>query len=59
MLRSKADELLKRINNEEKFEEVALNVSDDLSKIYDGDLGYFNSGQAVQEFEDALIKMKV
>lgn len=59
VLRSKADRLLKRINNGEKFEELAINESDDLSKINGGDLGYFHSGQAVQEFEDALMKMKV
>jgi len=58
-LRLKAEALLKRLNAGEKFEELALNESDDLSRIKGGDLGYFHAGQAVAEFEEALLKMKV
>ena len=58
-LRARAEALLKRINNGERFEEVASNESDDLSKIKGGDLGPFHLGQTVAEFEEALVKMKV
>ena len=58
-LRARAEALLKRINNGERFEEVASNESDDLSKIKGGDLGSFHLGQTVAEFEEALVKMKV
>jgi len=57
-LRLKAEALVKRLNNGEKFEDLALNESDDLSKIKGGDLGYFHLGQAVAEFEQALLTMK-
>lgn len=57
--RANADAILKRIKNGEKFEEIAINESDDPSKIKGGDLGYFHSGQAVLEFDEALAKMKV
>lgn len=58
-LHERAEALLKRINNGEHFEDVAINESDDLSRIKGGDLGYFHLGQAVAEFEDALVKLKV
>lgn len=58
-LRVRADELLKRVSNGEPFENVAANESDDPSRIKGGDLGYFHLGQAVAEFEDALVKLKV
>lgn len=57
-LRLKAETLLKRIKNGENFEDLALNESDDLSKIKGGDLGYFHRGQAVAEFEATLLTMK-
>lgn len=57
-LRLKAEALVKRLHNGEKFEDLALNESDDLSKIKGGDLGYFHLGQAVAEFEAALLSMK-
>lgn len=58
-LKLKTENLLKRIKAGEKFEEVAENESDDLSKIKGGDLGYFHAGQTVPEFEEALLKLKV
>lgn len=59
VLRAKADTLLKRIKDGERFEEIALNESDDLSKIKGGDVGYFHAGQTVAEFEEALVTLKV
>lgn len=57
--RVNADAILKRIKDGEKFEEIAINESDDPSKIKGGDLGYFHAGQTVAEFEEALTKLKV
>lgn len=59
VLKEKAEKLLKRIQAGEKFDEVAMNESDDFSKIKGGDLGYFHAGQTVAEFEEALLKLKV
>lgn len=58
-LKEKTEKLLKRIQAGEKYEEIAINESDDLSKIKGGDLGYFHAGQTVAEFEEALLKLKV
>lgn len=58
-LKTKAENLLKRIKAGEKFEEIAINESDDLSKIKGGDLGYFHAGQTQPEFDAALFKLKV
>lgn len=55
----KAEALLKRIKAGEKFEELARKESDDLTKIKGGDLGYFHAGQSVEEFEAAIVKLKV
>ncbi|MSN26259.1 MAG: hypothetical protein GJV46_10385 [Geobacter sp.] len=59
VLRAKAEALLKRIKGGEKFEEIALNESDDPSKIKGGDLGYFHAGQTIGEFDAAVTKLKV
>lgn len=56
--RANADDILKRIKGGENFEEIAINESDDSSKIKGGDLGYFHAGQAVPEFDEALSKLK-
>lgn len=58
-LKTKTEDLLKRIKAGEKFEEIAINESDDLSKIKGGDLGYFHAGQTAAEFEEALLKLKI
>lgn len=58
-LKTKTEKLLARIKAGEKFEEIAINESDDLSKIKGGDLGYFHAGQTAAEFEEALLKLKV
>ncbi|MFZ2948318.1 MAG: peptidylprolyl isomerase, partial [Desulfuromonadaceae bacterium] len=58
-LKTKTEDLLKRIKAGEKFEEIAINESDDLSQIKGGDLGYFHAGQTAAEFEEALLKLKI
>ncbi|MGB9081406.1 MAG: peptidylprolyl isomerase, partial [Desulfuromonadaceae bacterium] len=58
-LKAKAEDILKRIKAGEKFEEIAINESDDASRVKGGDLGYFHSGQTVPEFEEAILKLKV
>lgn len=58
-LKTKTEDLLKRIKAGEKFEEIAINESDDGSKIKGGDLGYFHAGQTQPEFDAALFKLKV
>jgi len=58
-LHSRAEEILNRLKKGEKFEELALRESDDLSRIKGGDLGYFHAGQTVEEFEAALLKLKI
>lgn len=55
----KAEALLKKVMAGAKFEELAINESDDASRIKGGDLGYFHAGQLVSEFEAALVKLKV
>lgn len=57
--RANAEAILKRIKGGEKFEAIAINESDDPSKIKGGDMGYFHVGQAAPEFEEALKKLKV
>jgi parvulin-like peptidyl-prolyl isomerase len=58
-IRARAENILKKIKKGANFEELARNESDDLTKIKGGDLGYFHSGQTVEEFEVALKKLKV
>lgn len=58
-LRASADAIMKRLKDGEKFEEIAVNESDDDSKNKGGDLGYFHAGQTIPEFNDALTKLKV
>ena len=56
----KAEEIIEKIKNGEKFDDLAKKYSDDTgSKEKGGDLGYFNTGAMVKEFEDAAFKLKV
>lgn len=58
-IRTKAEDILKKITKGADFGELARTESDDLTKIKGGDLGYFHAGQSVEEFEAALFKLKV
>lgn len=58
--KNKAEELIKRIENGEDFDTLAKENSDDTgSKENGGDLGFFNKGEMVEEFEDAAFNLKV
>jgi peptidyl-prolyl cis-trans isomerase C len=58
--KAKADELRKQIVAGAKFEELAQKESDDVgSGSQGGDLGEFNRGQMVPEFEKAAFEAKV
>lgn len=53
-----AKQLLTKIRNEEKFEELAKKFSTCPSASAGGDLGEFNRGQMVPAFELAFLKAK-
>lgn len=56
---TKIQEIRKRIEGGEKFEDVAKQVSDDVSnKDQGGDLGWFGRGRMVKEFEDAAFALE-
>ena len=58
--KEKAEELIKKLNDGAKFDELAKENSDDTgSKEKGGDLGYFNKGDMVKEFEEAAYALKV
>jgi parvulin-like peptidyl-prolyl isomerase len=59
ILEKKAKELAAKAKNNEDFYNLAYYNSDDRSKYVGGDLGYFQEGQTVPEFEEAVMKMKV
>lgn len=54
-----AKEIIKKLDNGEKFEDLAKEYSDDSSASDGGNLGYFNRGEMVSEFEEAAIKLEV
>lgn len=57
---NEAKEIKKKLDAGASFEELAKQESQDLlSKEKGGDLGYFNSGRMVPEFETAAYKLKV
>ena len=57
---NKANELIDQLNNGADFSELAQANSDDTgSAANGGDLGYFNKGQMVQEFEEAAYALGV
>lgn len=58
--KKKAEEIIERIKNGEDFSELAKEFSDDEgSKKNGGSLGYFNTGEMVEEFEKAAYKLQV
>lgn len=54
-----AKDIIKKLNNGEKFADLAKKYSSDSSASDGGNLGYFNRGDMVTEFEDAVVALKV
>lgn len=54
----KANEVISKLNNGEDFATLAKEYSQDGSKEDGGDLGWFNRGEMVTEFEEASIKLE-
>lgn len=55
----KAKDIIKKIKNGESFDDLAKEYSDDTSnKDKGGDLGYFNTGDMLEEFEKAAFALK-
>lgn len=56
---NKAKEVIKRLNNGEKFEDLAKELSDDEGSAKEGgDLGYFSKGKMVDEFENGVVALE-
>lgn len=55
----KAKDIIKKLDKGEKFEDLAKEYSKDGSASDGGDLGYFNRGEMVTEFEEAAVELKV
>ena len=54
-----AKSIIKKLDNGEKFDDLAKEHSDDESNASNGgDLGFFNKGVMVAEFEDAAYKLE-
>ena len=58
--KEKAEKLIDELNDGADFSTLAKENSDDTGSAVDGgDLGYFNKGQMVKEFEEAAYALKV
>lgn len=58
--KAKAEDLIKKLKDGADFDTLAKENSDDTgSAEKSGDLGYFNKGDMVEEFENAAYKLKV
>lgn len=58
--KKKAEEIIEKLKAGEDFSALAKEYSEDTgSKENGGDLGYFNTGDMVSEFEDAAYSLKV
>ena len=58
--KKKAKDLIEQLNNGADFGTLAKENSDDTGSAQNnGDLGYFNKGQMVKEFEEAAFNLKV
>lgn len=55
----KAKDIIKKLDKGEKFEDLAKEYSKDSSASDGGNLGYFNRGEMVTEFEEAAVKLEV
>ena len=56
----KAKSIIQRLDDGEDFEELAKEYSEDAGNKDDGgNLGFFNRGAMVQEFEEAAIKLEI
>lgn len=56
--KKEAEEVISKLNNGEKFSDLAKKYSDDGSSSNGGGLDWFNRGDMVSEFEDAAIKLE-
>jgi len=56
--KTKIEAALKKIKSGAKFEDVAKDFSDDVTKANGGDLGYFGHGRMVPAFDEAAFKLK-
>ena len=55
----KAKDIIKKLKNGDSFDDLAKEYSDDTSnKDKGGDLGYFNTGDMLEEFEKAAFALK-
>ncbi len=58
--KKKAEELIKKLDKGEDFDKLAKENSDDTGSAQDGgNLGFFNTGEMVKEFEDAAYNLEV
>ena len=58
--KAKAEEIIEKLKNGEDFSTLAKEYSDDeASKENGGDLGYFNTGDMVEEFEQAAYALDI